>query len=139
MAYIFITDNDNHVKDMLDHRKAAAYLPYNNNAPVAKVSLKDKIFIYRTKKYSTKGTRTGIIAFGYADKIVISKNREVGSDYVNLANFTELQKPMPYSVLNAVHQKHYKRNNNIRLTVTTKKIDDACADLLLAEITLNYL
>ena len=138
MAYIIITDNDVDVKDMIDNRKAAAYLPYVGPR-VEKILKNDKVFIYRTQKNSIAGTKTGIIAFGYADgKFANENSNGKENDYVRLEPFIELKTPMPFSELNVMSKK-YSDKKLVFVNLTTKEISEAYADALIGEINLRYI
>ena len=138
MAYIFITDNDVDVKDMFDNHKAAAYLPYVGPR-VEKILKDDKVFIYRTRKNSMKGTKTGIIAFGYAKGNLVNGNSNgKENDYVHLEPFIELTIPMPFSELNSLNKKHSDKKL-VFVNLTTKEISEAYADALIGEINHRYL
>ena len=138
MAYIIITDNDVDVKDMFDNRKAAAYLPYVGPR-IEKILKKDKVFIYRTQKNSMKGTKTGIIAFGYADgKFINGNSNGKENDYVLLEPFIELTIPMPFSELNSLNKSHSDKKL-VFVNLTTKEISEAYADAIISEINHRYI
>ena len=94
MAYIFITNNSIDVKDMLDNKKASAYLPYTG-PKVEKIIKNDLIFIYRTE--------SGIIAYGYSNgQNIINRQCNSGlksthEDYVILDKFIVLKTPITFS------------------------------------------
>jgi len=130
MAYIFITNNDTDVKDMLDNKKASAYLPYTG-PKVENILKNELIFIYRTE--------SGVIAYGYSSgqNIIDSKcNSGLNStleDYVVLDKFTSLKMPVPFSVLRKLYSK-YHNNKLVFVNITTKTISEMFASSILNEI-----
>lgn len=135
MAYIVIADNDDDVKDMFENKKAAAYLPYTG--PRIDKDLKnEKFFIYRTKKNSTPGVKTGIIAYGTANGKEVPGNRcDSGKDAhnVNLDDFTVLETPMSFAEVKRIYDMHYD-NKFVLVNVTVKRVKDDFAVELIEDI-----